>query len=292
VLTGVSLTCFLFSYLVVLLLEIWRLFSKLPARNWLVMIGMVAGLVAHTIFLGNELFGDQSSRMLSNWFQWVVLGAWGLAIAGTYLMARNPAGNIGLFIIPMVLALIGIAALVRDYQPFATGSVRTLWGQVHGVSLLLSTMFIFQGFAFGMMYLVQSYRLKNKTKSRRLLRLPALEFLQYINRMNLFVSAIALGIGMLSGILLNLSREDQVSWIGGGVLISLALFVWALIAALLESSLQSSLGGRRGAYLSIASFVFLIIALLFVMLSTHGQSAASGSTPDQSIVQGEVKGEN
>lgn len=289
-LTGVSLTCFLFSYLIVLVLEIWRLFSKLPARNWLVMIGMVAGLVAHSIFLANELFGGQSTRMLSNWFEWLVLGAWGLAIACTYLMVRNPAGNIGLFVIPMVLVLIGIALLVRDYQPFSTNSAKSFWGQVHGVSLLLSTMFIFQGFAFGVMYLVQSHRLKNKTKSRRLLRLPALEFLQSINRLNLFASAIALGIGMLSGVLLNFSREDRVTWIGGGVLISLALFVWALIAALLESSSQSSLGGRRGAYLSIASFVFLVVALLFVMLSTHAQS--TGLTAGGPVFKGDVKGAN
>jgi hypothetical protein len=292
VLTGVSLTCFLFSYLAVLCLEIWRLFSKSSARNWLVMIGMFAGLIAHTIFLGNELFGGQSGRMLSNWFQWVVLGAWGLAIACTYLMARNPAGNIGLFVIPMVLALIGIAVLVRDNQPFETNSAKTLWAQVHGISLMLSTMFIFQGFAFGVMYLVQSHRLKNKTKVRRLLRLPALEFLQSINRMNLFVSAGALGIGMLSGILLNLSRDDQVSWIGGGVLFSLALFVWALIAALLESTSQSSLGGRRGAYLSIASFVFLVVVLLLVMLSTHGRSPQSSQASHQPVAQSEAKGDN
>jgi hypothetical protein len=256
------------------------------------MIGMFAGLIAHTIFLGNELFGGHSGRMLSNWFQWVVLGAWGLAIACTYLMARNPAGNIGLFVIPMVLALIGIAVLVRDNQPFETNSAKTLWAQVHGISLMLSTMFIFQGFAFGVMYLVQSHRLKNKAKVRRFLRLPALEFLQSINRMNLFVSAGALGIGMLSGILLNLSRDDQVSWIGGGVLFSLALFVWALIAALLESTSQSSLGGRRGAYLSIASFVFLVVVLLLVMLSTHGRSPQSSQASHQPVAQSEAKGDN
>ncbi len=279
-LTGVSLTCFLFSYLAVLLLEIWRLFFKLPARQFLIMVGMSAGLLAHTIFLGNELFGDQSTRFLSNWFQWVVLGAFGLAIACTYLMARNPSGNVGLFLIPLVLALIGIAVLVRNDQPFAADSAVTFWARVHGVSLLLGTMFIFQGFAFGVMYLVQSYRLKKKSKKRGFLRLPALEFLQSINRMTLFASATTLGAGMLSGIFLNLSRDGRVAWFGSGILVSLALFVWALVAAILEVRSTNALGGRRGAFLSIASFVFLVIVLLFVMLSTHGQS--SPNTPANS----------
>lgn len=280
-LTGVSLTCFLFSYLAVFLLEVWRLFFKLPARQFLILVGMGAGLLAHTIFLGNELFGDQSTRFLSNWFQWVVLGAFGLAIACTYLMARNPTGNVGLFLIPLVLALIGIAVLVKNDQPFAADSAVTFWARVHGVSLLLGTMFIFQGFAFGVMYLVQSYRLKKKSKKRGFLRLPALEFLQSINRMTLFASAITLGAGMLSGILLNLSRDGRVAWFGSGILVSLALFVWALVAAILEVRSTNALGGRRGAFLSIASFVFLVVVLLFVMLSTHGQSSPKESAEPQ-----------
>ncbi len=270
-LTGVSLTCFLFSYLLVLLMEVWRLFFKLPARQLLILLGMGAGLLAHSIFLGNQLFGDQSGRVLSNWFQWVVLGAWGLAIACTYLMARNPAGNIGLFLLPLVLLLIGVATLVRGIEPFSNGSAVTFWGQVHGVSLLLGTMFIFQGLAFGLMYLVQSTRLKNKSKKRGFFRLPALEFLQSINRMTLFASAIALGIGMLSGVMLNLARGG-VSWLGSGTLVSLALFVWSAIAATLESRANNALGGRRGAFLSIASFVFLVVVLVSVIFSSHGQS--------------------
>ncbi|MFO0942054.1 MAG: hypothetical protein U0930_15045 [Pirellulales bacterium] len=273
-LTGVSLTCFLFSYLLVLLLEVWRLFFKLPARQVLILLGMIAGLLAHTIFLGNELFGDQSGRVLSNWFQWVVLGAWGLAIACTYLMARNPTGNIGLFLLPLVLLLIGVATLVRGIEPFAKGSAVTFWGQVHGVSLLLGTMFIFQGLAFGLMYLVQSTRLKNKSKKRAFFRLPALEFLQSINRMTLFASAIALGVGMLSGVMLNLARGG-VSWIGSGTIVSFALFLWSALAAFLESRASRALGGRRGAFLSIASFVFLVVVLVSVILSSHGQKEPS-----------------
>jgi hypothetical protein len=291
VLTGVSLTCFLFSYLIVLSLEIWRLFFRLPVRQWLVLSGMSAGLLAHTIFLANQFVGQSSDRLLSNWFQWIVFGAWGLAVACTYLMVRNPAGNIGLFILPLVLVMIGVATLVRGYQPFASGSSVSLWARIHTVSLLLSTMFILQGFAFALMYLVHSYRLKRRSKTPGILRLPALEFLQSINRLNLIASAIALGVGMLSGIFLNLSRDDQVSWFSGGVLFSLALFLWALIAALLESRSQSSLGGRRGAYLSIASFVILVVVFLLLLITSHGQSVGKTNPKPVSAVENSGKGE-
>ncbi len=43
-------------------------------------------------------------------------------------------------------------------------------------------------------------------------------------------------------------------------------------AAVTEIASQSSLGGRRTAYLAIANFVFLVIVLAIVLFSSHGQS--------------------
>lgn len=273
-LTGVSLTCFLFSYLAVLAIEISRLFFRFPARWPLVFFGMLAGLLAHTIFLANEFLGAGSDRLVSNWFQWVVLGTWGLAITCTYLMARNREGNIGIFLIPMILMLIALAAVLRGSQPFTSASPVTLWGRVHGVSLLLGTMIICQGFAFGIMYLFQSVRLKSKRSGGRGFRLPSLEFLRSMNRLNLFASAASLGVGMLSGIMLNYSRDGKVAWLSGGVLLSIALFAWVLVTAIMEYSSKGSLGGRRSAYLSIANFIFLAVVLLLVLLASHGQTVS------------------
>lgn len=283
-LTGISLTCFLFSYLLVLILELVRLVYPFPARHIIAVTGMTAGLIAHTIFLGNELISNQSMRLLSNWFQWAAFGAWGLALVGTVLMARNRDGNIGLFLIPMVLILIGVAIILRDTRPFASESAINILSRVHGVSLLLGTMFICQGFAFGLMYLLQSHRLKSKRDHRGRFRLPALEFLRSMNRWNLFASTISLAVGVATGIFMNIGR-GQVSWLSGGVIFSLALFAWVFVAAVLEYSSRGSLGGRRSAYLSIANLVFLAVVLLLVWLTAHGQSIAHSDyfisfTPD------------
>lgn len=289
-LTGVSLTCFLFSYLAVLVFELLRILFRFSPRQSLVLFGMGAGLVAHTIFLANEFFGAGEDRAIHNWFQWVALGAWGLAITCTYLMARSRNANIGIFLIPMILLLIGLATFLQDSPPFATTSAVKVWGRVHGVSLLLGTMFICQGFAFGMMYLLQSTRLKSKRRTEKGFRLPALEFLRSMNRLNLFASTAALGVGMLSGVLLNLSRDGRIAWFSSGVMVSMALFVWVLVASILEYSSKGSLGGRRSAYLSIANFVFLAIVLLMVLLASHGQSAnarlgAPGAVVWETVVQ-------
>ncbi|MBX3420997.1 MAG: hypothetical protein KF752_05495 [Pirellulaceae bacterium] len=282
-LTGVSLTCFLFSYLAVLGLELARLFFRIPWRQALAVFGMSAGVLAHTIFLVNQLLQPDSGRLLSDWFQWCVLAAWGLAAVCTLLMARNPNGHLGLFLIPTVLALIGLASVAQGGQSFAETSEISFWGRTHGVSLLLGTMFIGQGFAFGLMYLVQSHRLKTKRNTSGSLRLPALEFLRSMNRLSIYAATLALAVGMVSGILLNVNRDQQMAWYSGSVLVSLALFVWVAITALLEYGSKGSLGGRRSAYLSIANFLFLAIVLLLVLRAAHGERATPVTDPESAL---------
>lgn len=274
-LSGVTVSCFLFSYLVVLLMEASRFFLKIPGRN-LILIGMmIAGLVAHTVFLVNEfspsLLDSEKPQLLSSWFQWSVMGAWGLALACLVLTIRNPNSSIGLFLIPVILGLIGLAQLLRESTPFQPETTVNLWRTIHGVSLLIGTMFICLGLTFGVMYLVLSYRLKHKKRSSGRFRLPTLEFLQSMNRLSLFSCVISLAIGLLSGVVLNVNREGQIAWFSVGIVFTFALFAWSLGAAIMELSSAGSLGGRRSAYLAIANFVFLVLVLGLVLFSAHGQ---------------------
>lgn len=288
-LSGVTVTCFLLSYVVALLMEASRVFLKVPGRN-LMLVGMLsAGLLAHSIFLANQLSwtgmeGD-SPQLLSNWFQWVVLGAWGLAVACLILTLRNPTGSMGLFLIPMILALIGLALLLRQADPFQPETTINVWRVIHGVSLLVGTMFISLGLAFGGMYLIQSHRLKSKRRKPAKFKLPTLEFLQSMNRLSLFSSAIGLALGLVSGVILNVHREGHIAWFSGGIVFTFALFAWSFIAAMTELASSSSLGGRKSAYLVIANFVFLTVVLAIVLFSSHGQPnplpSSQSPTPSQ-----------
>ena len=282
-LTGVSVSCFLFSYLLVFVLEILRFGLKIPGRKYVLLGVLGAGLVAHTVFLINEFLlqapGGEHLQLLSSWFQWLVLGAWGLALACLILMVRNPNGSMGLFLIPMILGMIGMAQLLRGLEPFEQETTITLWRMIHGVSLLVGTMFICLGLSFGIMYLVQSYRLKSKKRRSAKFGLPALEFLQSMNRQSLFASALALAIGLFSGIVLNINSEGQIAWLSGGIVFTIALSAWSITAAMMELMSSGSLGGRRSAYLTIANFLFLIVVLGLMLFSQHGQSVEPVDEP-------------
>jgi hypothetical protein len=289
VLAGVTVSCFLLSYLLVLLLEAARIYLKFPGRNLLVVGMLVLGLLAHTIFLVNQLLlgttPDQTPQLLSNWFQWTVLGAWGLALSSLILIVRNPQGSFGLFLMPLVLTLIGLAQVLRDAPAFHPATTVNLWRGIHGVGLLVSTMFIVLGSAFGLMYLVQSYRLKTRKLARAKIKLPTLEFLQSMNRLSIFASLIGLGTGLVSGIILSFNREGQLSWFSGGIVFTFALFAWVLAAAILELTSRGALGGRRSAYLVIANFVFMVLVLTLVLTGSHGQPTNPSS---HSVQQPEI----
>ncbi len=283
-LSGISMTCFASSYAVTLVLEVSRLFFRLPVR-WLVMILFAAaGLFAHTVYL-STLARQELQRAdvapLASWYDWCLVAAWVVAVTYLGLAVRRPSNTVGIFLLPLVLALIGTGYAVRQLPPFAHTQAQSYWSVLHGGVLMLGTVAAALGFAAGIMYLLQSYRLKRKLAPRLGFRLPTLEWLQTFNRRSLLVSTFLLGLGLLAGLALNLIRhsahERTVPWTDPVIIASGVLFVWLVVALLFESLYKPARQGRKVAYLTLASFVFLGLALCLVLVGGHGISPPPGA---------------
>ena len=267
---GVTVWCFLLSYVIVVLLEYSRLAFPLRYRGALLIGATAIGWLTHTMFLADRLWLDMPAQgVLSSWFQWALLVAWGIATLYLWLLLRRPDNAFGTFILPVLLAVIGLALGLRNSAPFERDTTISLWRTIHAISLLVGTMVITFGLATGLMYLVQSYRLKHKLKSPRSFRLPSLEYLQSLNRICLFVAFAMLSVGLLSGIVLNLNRDGHIAWLSGGIVFTFALCAWSLAAVIIELTTYRTFGGKRTAYLAVANFAFLVLVLGFVMLSPH-----------------------
>ena len=63
-------------------------------------------------------------------------------------------------------------------HPFAREPASQVWGVIHGGSILLATVAVLLGFAAGVTYLSQAWRLKRKLPLAGGLRLPSLEWLR------------------------------------------------------------------------------------------------------------------
>lgn len=249
----------------------YRWAGALPVR--LALVG--AGWVAHTIQLGYLAWWESRVRgwsVWSSWHDWALLGGWVLAGAYLGLLARRGGSAIGLFLLPMVLLLLGVAHMVRDWPAFPRAQAVSLWQTIHGGALLLGTVGALLGFASGLMYLIHSYRLRHGLLNSRRFQLPPLEWLQRFSRETLWISTTALAVGLVAGVVLNLSQpEPRVMWLDAVVLSSGLLLAWLLAVCLFEALYKPAREGRKVAYLTLANFIFLGIVLALVLWGGHGR---------------------
>jgi len=274
-LAKITIVCFAASYGVALLLEVSRLFFRLPVRL-VVMLGFAAaGLFAHTLFLWNQAQPD-GGVPFSSWHLWFLMAAWILALVYIVLAGTRPETSIGIFMLPVVMALIAAAWLSDPKATFPRAQALGLWGAVHGSALLLGTVTAALGFVAGLMYLVQSYRLKHKLPPRPGLRLPSLEWLQTVNKQTLYLSVLLVALGVFAGIVLNMIRREQLPWTDRVVISSAGLLAWLFAATLFELLYKPAQQGRKVAYLTVANFVFLTAVLWMVLFSGSQHAMAEG----------------
>jgi ABC-type uncharacterized transport system permease subunit len=273
-LSGVGIICFASSYAIAWALEISRLLFRSGVRGAIMLGFAAAGLVAHTAFLYYRAI-DATGAPLSSERDWFLVAAWALVVVYLFLAAVRPKVPFGLFLLPLALGLIGAAAFWAPTEPLAREPASKIWGAIHGVSIVLAVVSVLVGFMAGLMYLAQSRRLKHKRLPGGRLRLPSLEWLEKANSHAIIASLVMLGVGVLSGMILNLiNRSDEAArlrWNDPVVLSTWLMFLWLLGAVLAIAIYRPARQGRKVAYLTVASFVFLIIMLAagLLMNSRH-----------------------
>ncbi|HIQ22487.1 MAG TPA: hypothetical protein EYH34_14785 [Planctomycetes bacterium] len=280
-LSGVSIICFAGSYILTLALELTRILFRSGIRGALMLICAGAGLFAHTVFLVNRAVAEPGAP-LSSKQDWYLVAAWVLVVMYLYLVSYHPRTAFGVFILPLVLGLVAIGAFWADTEPFPREPAARIWSMIHGMSLLMATVAVLVGFVAGLMYLGQARRLKRKLPPRPGLRLPSLEWLQRANSRAIVTAVLFLAIGILSGVVLNLIHSGA----AGGtvpltdplVLSTVLMFAWLVACVIILAFYKPAREGHRVAYLTVASFLFLVIALA-VGLSTETHHTPSRLKP-------------
>jgi ABC-type uncharacterized transport system permease subunit len=260
--TGINMLCFTASYAVALALEVLGVWTRPRWRRLATVIVAAAGLIAHTWYLAKRA-GQSPWAPLASQHDWYLAAAWILALSYLALAVYYPRAPMGLFLLPITLALIA-AAYFANTEPLASADIPRVWGMLHGVLLMLGTVAVLLGFVAGVMYLVQSYRLKHKLPAGERFRLPSLEWLERMNGRSLAAATVLVGLGFITGVLTRLAQRD-----GGGlpwrdpVVLSLSgMFSWLIAAEVFRFAYPAARRGRKVAYLTLAAFVFLVITLV------------------------------
>lgn len=281
----ISITCFSGSYAIALVIELLRLTGRpVPGRALAALSIMSIGIFTHIAYLALRATADLpvgaglgdgqmiEAGRLATWTDFSLMVALGLAICYFILYLRRPDTVIGYFFLPAILGLIALAIALRHLPAFDRGEATAFWRNVHVISMIIGSAAVLFGFLAGAMYLVQSWRLKQK-RAGSALRLPTLETLQNLNRRCLVSSTIAVGVGLVSGVVMNLNRWGDIPWTNSGIMLSGVLFVWLASATAVEFLYAPASRGRKVAYLTLASFGFLVLAMSGVLTTSHGGTA-------------------
>jgi ABC-type uncharacterized transport system permease subunit len=273
--SDISIICFAASYAIVFVLELIGLRTRFGWHRVALAIATLAGLAAHTLFLG-RVASDTNTIAMST-AEWLLLAAWVLAIiylAALFYLPRSPTGIV---LLPIVLGLIG-SSIYADSAPVTAERSFYLWGMFHGLALLLGTVAVCIGFIAGLMYLVQSYALKHAGSPANGLRLPSLEWLERVNSRALGLSAVLIALGFGSGLVMSIAthrgEKGYTLWTDAVVLSLATMLLWLVVAEVFRLVYPAARRGRKVAYLTLASFVFLVIALLSLTLldNVHGSN--------------------
>jgi ABC-type uncharacterized transport system permease subunit len=253
---------FAFCYAIAFSLELLTLRRRTTWYPTPLIVATAVGVIAHTIYLLRSAIGSNSLPISTA--DWLLWAAWLLAIVyltALFYLPRTPTGPV---LLPITLGLI-LSSRWASTQPLASERTFYLLGMLHGILLLVGTVAVCIGFLAGLMYLLQSYALKHSRSPINRLRLPSLEWLERVNSRTLGISAVLIALGFASGLVMSLAtHRDDVKyalWSDPVVLSLAAMLVWLIAAEVFRVLYPAARRGRKVAYLTLASFVFLVIAL-------------------------------
>lgn len=261
-LPGVKIFCFTACYVIALVLELPGPWTATRWRRAASLLAASVGIVAHTWYLGNRVAAVPAAP-LASYHDWLLLAAWLVAAINVGALFYYPKKTLGVFLLPAVLFLIGLGNLAAQ-EPLASYEAPRVWGLTHGVFLLLGTIAVLLGFLAGLMYLLQSRRIKQKHPVGKGLLLPSLEWLERLNSRALAVAAVCVGCGFLTGIVSHMAQSEgrgALPWTDPVVLSLGAMLIWLVVAELFRLIYPAARQGRKVAYLTIAAFLFLVLVL-------------------------------
>lgn len=271
-LAQVQIYCFLMSYAVSLIGEVWLLLRRQSSLARVVVLAFtVAGFLAHTAYLITRSQTAGLPPLLSSQQDWLLVLAWigGLLYLVLLLTHRQLAH--GVFMLPAILLLVIVAVFVSRQ---ATGNLDQLalrrLGMFHAASLVLGIAAVVGAAISGLMYLLHHHRLRSRTGWLQRLTLPSLENLTAINRWTVVFSVPCLTIGLVTGFLLifwsrGIDGSNSIRWTDPTIITTVIVWV-AMIVVLIRVLTSSHQTGKAVAQLSLLSAGFLLTTVLGPMI--------------------------
>lgn len=220
---------------------------------------MVAGFVAHTIWIGT-ICRATGHPPITNLPEATSFVAWTVFAVELALWIRYRVYAAVFFVYPLVLLLLTVAAVVGESFRVLDPALRSNLFIAH---LLLSTVGVaclLIGLAFGLLTLLQDRALKNKTRGRLWEMIPSLDVCRTVSHRALAIGFSIYTVGLVTGVIWSYRTdagfmELRVKQLG-------AVAAWILFAILLQSYISNTYRRKRTLFISAGAFVAIVVAML------------------------------
>ena len=258
-------------YAAALLAYAWHFAQRSPAVGRTATTLLVAATLAHTFVIGMQTM-EVGHIPVAGATSAISTFVWLLALAYLYTEMTTDERAMGVFILPLLVALQAIPAI----HPGVEDRAAVLQGPLFGVHVS-SLLFAYASFALacviGITYVLLFKEIKAKHLGFFYARLPSLQVLDRMNQRAIVIGWIFLTIGIIVGAVW--AAQARGGYAAGdprvqamSVLdpkIFVALVCWFIYSFELFGARRIGWGGRRAAYLS--SVGFAIVLLNFVLVS-------------------------
>jgi len=192
----------------------------------------------------------------------------GLALVATLFLGE--ASRVGVLLLPLMVLLQGVATMLGVRPAAADLDFRGAWFAFHVMLGLAGVGGMALAGASGALYLVQFRELKSKRLGKLFQFLPPLATLDRLGRIGVVFAFTTLTLAILLGWAWTLDSRQTLA--GGSPQTIWAVFMWAVILAVLVVRARSASAERRSAVASLVGFG-LIAASYLVLRATASTGA-------------------
>jgi ABC-type transport system involved in cytochrome c biogenesis permease subunit len=258
-------------YALALIAYAWHFVRRSPAVGRTATTLLVAAALAHTFVIG-MLTMEIGHVPVAGATSAISTFVWLLALAYLYTEMTTDERAMGVFILPLLVALQAIPAL----RPGIEDRAAVLQGPLFGVHVS-SLLFAYASFALacviGITYVLLFTEIKAKHLGFFYARLPSLQVLDRMNQRAIVIGWVFLTLGIIVGVVW--AAQARAGYGAGDPRVQamslqdpkifVALLCWAVYSFELFAARRIGWGGRRAAYLSAVGFG--IVLLNFVPIS-------------------------
>lgn len=255
--------------------------GKAVAFGWLGVVATVVGVLLQIGCLTARGFAADRVPW-GNMYEFVLAVCTVAVVAWLVMVARRPVRHLGVFVMPVVVLLLGIASnyLYVDTAPLVP-ALNSYWIKLHVSAAAIGSGLFLVGFVLGVLYLIRNAYDKRVAASAKLRfpttlgpRLPKADALE---RLTFRVHAIAFPVWTVMIILGAIWAEEAWSryW-GWDPKEQWSFISWVVYAAYLHARATVSWRGVKATWIVILGWATMMVNLFVINLVTSGLHSYAG----------------